>query len=86
MAPLQSCLVGQTKPFGEKFSKITQKKKPKPLKKTEIAVLAIFGLLPRIPIFSYWLVWMEPKLLFSQSSTQHKSYRAHTIGQFCHQD
>ena len=57
MLPLQSCLVGQTKPFGEKkISKISQKK-TKPLKKTEMAILAIFGLLPRIPTCSYWLVW-----------------------------
>ena len=33
MTPLQSCLVGQTKPFGEKISKIGQKKPPEPLKK-----------------------------------------------------
>ena len=32
MTPLQSCLVGQTKPFGEKICKIGPKKPPIPLK------------------------------------------------------
>ena len=29
---------------------------------------------------------LEPKLFILKSSTQQQSYRAHTIGQFCHQD
>ena len=33
MSPLQSCLVGQTKPFGEKNQQDRTEKKPEPLKK-----------------------------------------------------
>ena len=75
MSPLQSCLVGQTKPFGEKISKIGQKKTQTP-QKTEMAILAIFGLLPRIPIFSYWLVW-SPNYSF-QSLQPNRKVIEHT--------
>ena len=56
MPSLQSCVVGQTKPFGEKISKIVQKKNLN-YEKTEMAFPAIFGLSPRIPTISESLVW-----------------------------
>ena len=45
MAPLQSCLLGQTKPLSEKISKIGQKRNGT-IQKTELAILAIFRLSP----------------------------------------
>ena len=36
--------------------------------------------------YIFMIAGLEPKLFILKSSTQQQSYRAHTIGQFCHQD
>ena len=68
--------------FSEKISKIGQKKNPTPSKNWN----GYFGHFRALAENSYIFILasLEPKLFISKSSTQQKSYRAHTIGQFCH--
>ena len=69
MSPLQSCLVGQTKPFGEK----NQQDQPEKNQTTKKNWNGYFGHFRALAENSYIFILasLEPKLFFSKSSTQH---------------
>ena len=71
MSPLQSCLVGESKPFGEKTSKIGKKKKKRLRKNGNFCYF--WALAENTYIFI--MASLEPKLFILKSSTQQQSYR-----------